>query len=170
MPFLGLCFGFQLAIVSFARNVLGLTRANSTEIDPETPDPVIDLLPEQRTVSELGGTMRLGGHDIYIKKPSRAYDVYGQPKIRERHRHRYELNQKYLQKLEQHGLRFSAFSDNGKRAEILELSNHPFFMGTQFHPEYISRPERPEPVYLAFVKACLMRSEAEGKKQMTVPA
>jgi CTP synthase len=170
IPFLGLCFGFQLAIVSFARNVLGLTRANSTEIDPETPDPVIHLLPEQRTVSDLGGTMRLGGHDIYIKKPSSAYDVYGQPKIRERHRHRYELNQRYLQKLEQHGLRFSAFSDNGRRAEILELKNHPFYMGTQFHPEYISRPERPEPIYLAFVKACLRRLEEEGKKQMTVPA
>ncbi len=170
LPFLGLCFGFQLATVSFARYVLGLTRANSTEIDPETPEPVIDLLPEQRAVSDLGGTMRLGGHDIYIKRSSAAYDVYGQSKIRERHRHRYELNQRYLQKLEQNGLRFSAFSDNGRRAEILELKNHPFYMGTQFHPEYISRPERPEPIYLSFVRACLKRSEEEGKKQLTVPA
>ena len=163
-PFLGLCFGFQLATVSFARNVLGLKRANSTEIDPETPDPVIDLLPEQREVSELGGTMRLGGHDIYIKRPSRAYETYGSEKIRERHRHRYELNQAYLHRLEERGLRFSAFSDRGRRAEIFELEEHPFYMGTQFHPEYISRPERPEPVYRAFVKACVDRSEMEGKR------
>ncbi len=166
LPFLGLCFGFQLATVSFARNVLGLRGANSTEIDPETPEPVIDLLPEQRTVSDLGGTMRLGGHDIYIKRPSSAFDIYGQSKIRERHRHRYEVNQRYLQKLEQNGLRFSAFSDNGRRAEILELKNHPFYMGTQFHPEYISRPERPEPVYVAFVRACAQRAEGINREDM----
>ncbi|TLY00504.1 MAG: hypothetical protein E6K95_08340 [Thaumarchaeota archaeon] len=164
LPFLGLCFGFQLATVSFARSALGLKSANSTEIDPETPDPVIDLLPEQREVSELGGTMRLGGHDVYIKRPSRAYEIYGSEKIRERHRHRYELNQAYLPRLEEKGLRYSAFSDGGRRAEIFELEEHPFYMGTQFHPEYISRPERPEPVYRAFVKACVDRSEMEGKR------
>ena len=164
LPFLGLCFGFQLATVSFARSALGLKRANSTEIDPETPDPVIDLLPEQREVSELGGTMRLGGHDLYIKRPSRAYEIYGSEKIRERHRHRYELNQAYLQRLEEKGLRYSAFSDGGRRAEIFELEEHPFYVGTQFHPEYVSRPERPEPVYRAFVKACVDRSEMEGKR------
>ncbi len=164
IPYLGLCFGFQLATVSFARHVLGLKKANTTEIDPESPEPIIDLLPEQRDVSELGGTMRLGGHDVLLKRPSRAYDIYGTEKIRERHRHRYELNQRYLPRLEENGLRFSAFSDEGRRAEILELEEHPFYMGTQFHPEYISRPEKPEPVYQAFVKACVERSQLEGKK------
>ncbi len=166
IPFLGLCFGFQLATVSFARNVLGFTKANSTEIDPDTTDPVIGLLPEQRAVSDLGGTMRLGGHDIFIKRPSRAFDTYGVSKIRERHRHRYELNQKYMQKLEQSGLIFSAFSDNGKRAEILELRNHPFYMGTQFHPEYISRPERPEPIYVAFVRVCAARADRLNREDV----
>jgi len=169
IPYLGLCFGFQLATISFARHILGLKKANSTEIDPGTPDPLIDLLPEQREVSELGGTMRLGGHDVILKKPSRAYDIYGTDRIRERHRHRYELNQKYLSRLEEKGLRYSAFSDNGRRAEILELEEHPFYIGTQFHPEYVSRPERPEPVYQSFVKACVERSFTEGKK-VEVPA
>ncbi|HXW37397.1 MAG TPA: CTP synthase [Nitrososphaerales archaeon] len=159
IPYLGLCFGFQLASISFARHVLGLKRANSVEIDPETPYPVVDLLPEQRAVSDLGGTMRLGGHDIFLKKPSRAYDVYGSEKIRERHRHRFELNQKFLEKFEEAGLHYTAFSDDGKRAEILELDDHPFYMASQFHPEYISRPENPEPLYVAFTRACLERQE-----------
>ncbi|MGA2665327.1 MAG: CTP synthase, partial [Nitrososphaerales archaeon] len=147
IPLLGLCFGFQLSIVSFARHVLGLGGANSTEIDPQTPDPVIDLLPEQRTVSDLGGTMRLGGHDISLLRPSLAFDVYGRKTIRGRHRHRFELNQDYAERLEEAGMHFSAFSDGGRRAEILEVRDHPFYMGTQFHPEYLSRPEAPEPVF-----------------------
>jgi CTP synthase len=157
IPFIGLCFGFQLASVAFARHVLGLKDANSTEIEPATKHPVIDLLPEQRKVSELGGTMRLGGHDVYIKRPSRAFQIYHRTKIRERHRHRFELNQKYLRKFEENGMHYTAFSDSGRRAEIMELEGHPFYMGTQFHPEYISRPERPEPVYVAFVAACAER-------------
>lgn len=168
IPYLGLCYGFQLASVSFARHVLGLKGANSSEIDQETPHPVIDLLPEQKSVSELGGTMRLGGHDVYLKKPSRAFDIYGTEKIRERHRHRYELNQKYLARFEEKGLRYSAFSDNGRRAEILELDDHPFYMGTQYHPEYISRPERPEPIYVAFVKACAARAEALNRAEVKI--
>jgi len=155
IPLLGLCFGFQLSIVSFARNVLGLKKANSTEIDLVTPDPVIDLLPEQRSVSDLGGTMRLGGHDISVLKPSLAFDVYGKTTIRGRHRHRFELNQSYMEKFEENGMHFSAFSDGGRRAEILELKEHPFFMGTQYHPEYCSRPEAPEPIFVAFMKAAL---------------
>ena len=158
LPFLGLCYGFQLASVSFARHALGLARANTTEVDPHTPHPVIDLLPEQRKVSDLGGTMRLGGHDVFLEKPSHAFAIYGERKIRERHRHRYELNQAYLKKFEQKGMRYTAFSDRGRRAEIMELEGHPFYMGTQFHPEYISRPERPEPIYVAFVTACAKRS------------
>ncbi|MDV3292663.1 MAG: CTP synthase [Nitrososphaerales archaeon] len=160
LPFLGLCFGFQLATVAFARNALGLKRANSSEIDPETPHPVIHLLPEQRKVSELGGTMRLGGHDIFLKRPSRAFSIYHRTKIRERHRHRFELNQRYLKRFEEKGLHYSAFSDGGRRAEILELGGHPFYMGTQFHPEYVSRPEKPEPIYAAFLAACVKRAES----------
>jgi CTP synthase len=158
VPFLGLCFGFQLASVSFARHVLGLTDANTTEVDPATRNPIIDLLPEQREVTDLGGTMRLGGHDVFIKKPSRAFEIYRTSKIRERHRHRFELNQKYLKKFEEKGMRYTAFSDNGRRAEVLELEGHPFYMGTQYHPEYISRPERPEPIYVAFIEACAKRA------------
>lgn len=158
IPFLGLCYGFQLASVSFARHVLGLRGANTTEVDPSTPHPVIDLLPEQREVTDLGGTMRLGGHDVHIKRPSRAYDIYQTNKIRERHRHRFELNQTYLKRFEEKGMRYTAFSDNGRRAEIMELEGHPFYMGTQYHPEYISRPERPEPIYVAFIEACVERS------------
>ena len=167
IPLLGLCFGFQLSIVSFARNVLGLEKANSTEIDLATPDPVIDLLPEQRTVSDLGGTMRLGGHDISILKPSMAFDVYGTTGIRGRHRHRFELNQSYIERFEENGLHFSAFSDGGRRAEILELRGHPFFMGTQYHPEYCSRPEAPEPIFLAFMKAA---RENDGEERVRVAA
>ena len=164
IPFLGLCYGFQLASVSFARHVLGLRGANTTEADPDTPYPVIDMLPEQRVVTDLGGTMRLGGHDVFIKKPSRAFDIYKAERIRERHRHRYELNQKFLSKFEEHGMRYTAFSDNGRRAEILELDNHPFYMATQYHPEYVSRPERPEPIYVAFVAACVRRAKSAGRE------
>ena len=158
IPFLGLCYGFQLASVAFARHALGLRAANTTEADPATPHPIIDLLPEQREVSDLGGTMRLGGHDISIKKPSRAYDIYRTDKIRERHRHRFEFNQAYLKRFAEKGMKYTAFSDNGRRAEIMELDGHPFYMATQYHPEYISRPERPEPMYVAFVEACTKRA------------
>lgn len=168
IPFLGLCFGFQLASVAFARHVLGFGDANTTEVDPDTGHPVIDLLPEQRKVSELGGTMRLGGHDVFIKRPSRAYEIYRRLKIRERHRHRFELNQKYLNRFEENGMHYTAFSDSGKRAEIMELDEHPFYMGTQFHPEYVSRPERPEPVYVAFVSACARRARGRtGEREKT---
>jgi CTP synthase len=163
-PLLGLCFGFQLSIVSFARNVLGMKEANSTELDLHTPDPVVDLLPEQKGISNMGGTMRLGGHDISVLRPSKAYEVYRSKTVRGRHRHRFELNQSYMEKLEDAGMHFSAFSDGGRRAEILELKEHPFFMGTQYHPEYSSRPEYPEPVFLAFMKAAIEEREGRGKK------
>ncbi len=164
IPFLGLCYGFQLASVSFARHVLLLEGANTTEADPATPHPVIDLLPEQREVTDLGGTMRLGGHDVFIRRPSKAFEIYQTEKIRERHRHRFELNQAYLKKFEEKGMKYTAFSDKGRRAEILELEGHPFYMATQYHPEYISRPERPEPIYVAFVEACVKRSKQAQKE------
>jgi len=157
IPYLGLCFGFQMAIVSFARHVLGLLDANSTELNPQTKNPVIDLLPEQKLVKDLGGSMRLGGHDIEIKDGTMASRIYQKPQIRERHRHRYELNQTYLSEFEKAGMHFTAFSDGGKRTEILEIREHPFYFATQFHPEYISRPGRPEPSYYNFVKAAASR-------------
>jgi len=160
IPYLGLCFGFQMAIVSFARHVLGLVDANSTELNPHTKNPVIDLLPEQKLVKDLGGSMRLGGHDIEITDGTMASRIYQRQMIRERHRHRYELNQSYLPTFEKAGMHFTAFSDSGKRTEILEIREHPFYFATQYHPEYISRPGRPEPSYFNFVKAAASRKVA----------
>ncbi len=157
IPYLGLCFGFQMAIVSFARNVLGLIDANSTELNPTTVNPVIDLLPEQKLVKDMGGSMRLGGHDISIVDGTLASRIYQKQMIRERHRHRYEFNQRYLSQFEKAGMRFSGFSDNGRRTEILEILDHPFYFATQYHPEYISRPGKPEPTYFNFIKACASR-------------
>ncbi len=158
VPYLGLCFGFQLAVVEFARNVLGLEEANSTEVDPSTPHPVIDLLPEQRGLKELGGTMRLGAQEVVIEKGTKAFQIYGSERISERHRHRYEVNPDYLPLLTSGNLVFSGKSPDGKRMEILELPDHPFFLATQFHPEFKSRPTRPAPVFSAFIKAALDRA------------
>ncbi len=157
IPFLGLCFGFQLAVVAVARS-MEMKKANSTELDAKTPYPVIDILPEQKKVSELGGTMRLGAHDIRVSRGTGAFQIYGREKIRERHRHRFEVNPKYIGKLTKGGLKFSGKSLDGRRMEILELTGHPFFMATQFHPEFKSRPEKPSPIFEAFVRA------AVGKK------
>ncbi|MHB1909164.1 MAG: CTP synthase [Nitrososphaerales archaeon] len=157
IPYLGLCFGFQMAIVAFARHVLGHVDANSTELNETTASPVIDLLPEQKAVKDLGGSMRLGGHDIYIVDGTLASRIYQSNTIRERHRHRYEFNQKFRDEFEKRGMRFSGYSDNGRRTEILEILDHPFYFATQFHPEYVSRPGKPEPSYLNFVKAAASR-------------
>jgi CTP synthase len=155
VPYLGICFGFQLAVVEFARNILGLDKANSSELDPDTPHPVIDILPEQKNIKQMGGTMRLGNIEIEIQKNTLAHKIYGKTKVDERHRHRYEVNPEYMDKFEAKGLKFSAKSDGGKRMEILELQGHPYFLATQFHPEFKSRPMRPSPVFDAFVKASL---------------
>jgi CTP synthase len=155
IPFLGLCFGFQMATIAFARYVLGWDDANSTEIDPSTSHPVVDLLPEQKAITELGATMRLGGHEITIKQGTLARKIYGKEKIVRRHRHRYEINPEFRPELEKKGLIFSAFSDNGRRAEILEYPKNKFYLGTQYHPEYSSRPGRPEEAFLHFVKSML---------------
>ncbi|MGC8816915.1 MAG: glutamine hydrolyzing CTP synthase [Candidatus Hadarchaeum sp.] len=162
IPFLGLCFGFQLAVVEFARSA-GLKSANSTEIDPRTPYPVIDLLPEQKKVSEMGGTMRLGAQEVRIAKGSLAFRIYGKERISERHRHRYEVNPRYIERLTKKGLRFSGKSVDGRRMEILELPGHKFFLATQFHPEFKSRPGKPAPVFDAFVKAALERAKLAVK-------
>ncbi len=153
IPFLGICFGFQLATVSFARHVAGLEGANSTELDPGTPHPVVYLMPEQRGVEGLGGTMRLGEHAIDIVPGTIAHRIYGTDRIFRRHRHRYEVNVDYLPRLREAGLVFSAFSDSGRRAEVLELPDHPFFMATQYHLEFSSRPWEPEPLFRAFLLA-----------------
>ena len=153
VPFLGLCLGFQMAVVEHARNVLGLADAHSAELDPDTPHPVIDLLPDQYETEDMGGTMRLGAHETDIEPGTLAADVYGADSCTERHRHRYEVNPEYIDELEADGLRFSGRADN--RMEILERDDHPFFFGTQAHPEFRSRPDRASPPFVAFVEAAL---------------
>ncbi len=155
IPFLGVCFGFQLAVVEFARNVLGYEDANSTELHPSTSAPVIDLLPEQRDVTDKGGTMRLGAQKIIIDSNSLAYRVYGRREIYERHRHRYEVNPEYIDEFEKHGLHFSGRDESGTRMEIFELKDHIFYMGSQFHPEFKSRPLKPSPLHLMLVKKAI---------------
>ncbi|MEM3573508.1 MAG: gamma-glutamyl-gamma-aminobutyrate hydrolase family protein, partial [Nitrososphaeria archaeon] len=162
IPYLGLCFGLQLAVVSFARHVLGYKGANSTEIDPNTPYPVIDLLPEQKEIDKLGGTMRLGGHNIILKDGTLAFRLYGKNVIRERHRHRYEINPKYWNVLQEAGMVFSGFSEDMRRVEIIELKDHPFYMASQYHPEFVSRPGKPDPIFRGFVEASLMRRKSIG--------
>ncbi len=155
VPLLGICFGFQLTVVEFARNVLGLPGANSSELNPETKYPVIDLLPEQVGLVDKGGTMRLGDIKVRIKPGTVAHELYGKDEVVERHRHRYEVNPTYIDQIEKYGMRFSATDESGTRMEILELKDHPFFMGSQFHAEFISRPERPSVLHEALVRAAL---------------
>ncbi len=160
VPFLGLCLGMQCAVIEFARNVCGLEKANSSEFDPHTPHPVIDLLPEQREKRDKGGTMRLGAHPCKLVKGTLAYQCYGQELIWERHRHRYEFNNDYREFLEEKGLVVSGFSPDGKLVEIIELPRevHPFFIGTQFHPEFQSRPTAPHPLFAAFVREAILHN------------
>jgi CTP synthase len=153
IPYLGICFGFQLAAVAFGRHVCGLTNANSTEIAPHTENPVIDLLPEQKTVSNLGGSLRLGSHEIIVEENTMAFKLYKSTKIHKRHRHRFEFNQKYLDMFSSKGMKFSGHSDNKKRMEVLEIPNHKFYLGVQYHPEFSSRPGYPEESFEAFIRA-----------------
>ena len=165
IPFLGICYGFQLAVVEFARNVCGLEDASSTEVNPETTNPVIDLMPEQRGVEYKGATMRLGAHKIIVKKNTLAYTLYGTGEIYERHRHRWEVNRDYWGVLQKHGLVFSGKSPDGRRIEILELPDKFFFFASQFHGEFKSRPNRPDPEYYGFVRACLDRKLGKTKPE-----
>ena len=153
MPFLGICLGMQMAVIEFARNVLHLEKANSTEMDPSTPHPVIDLMEEQKEIKDMGGTMRLGSWECSIEKGSIAHDVYQSNKILERHRHRYEYNNNYAEELEAAGLKSTGVNPKTKLVEIVEISDHPWFVGVQYHPEYKSTVANPHPLFVAFVKA-----------------
>jgi CTP synthase len=158
IPYLGICLGMHVAVSEFSRHVLGLEGANSTEMDPETPHPVIDLLPEQKQVEDLGGTMRLGAQAVEVVEGTRARDAYGEPVVHERHRHRYEVNNQYRPRLVEAGLVVSGTFQEGRLVEIVELSDHPWFVASQFHPEFKSRPTRPAPLFRDFVGAALERS------------
>jgi CTP synthase len=155
IPFLGLCLGLQLAVIEYARNVVGLKDANSTEFDPSTKHPVVDIMAEQKEIKQKGGTMRLGLSPAKLKHNSLLAKIYGRTEIAERHRHRYEVNPKYIEKLEKSGLVFSGTSTDGRFVEFLELPGHPFFVATQAHPEFSSKPLSPNPLFKAFVQACL---------------
>ncbi|ASS89536.1 CTP synthase [Aeribacillus pallidus] len=155
IPFLGICLGMQVASIEFARNVLGLKGANSSEIDPNTPYPIIDLLPEQKEVEDLGGTLRLGLYPCKLKEGTKAYEAYDDEVIYERHRHRYEFNNEFRQQMEEAGFVFSGTSPDGRLVEIIELQDHPWFVASQFHPEFTSRPTRPQPLFREFIHASL---------------
>ena len=157
IPFFGICFGMQLACIEFARHVCGLDRANSTEIDPTTPHPVVDLMPDQRGVTDKGATMRLGAYPCVLKAGTKAAEAYGALEISERHRHRWEVNNNYRDTLERHGMVLSGLSPDGRLVEMIELPQHPYFVACQFHPEFKSRPSAPHPLFARFVKAALER-------------
>ncbi|WP_277586931.1 CTP synthase [Psychrobacillus antarcticus] len=153
VPFLGICLGMQLATVEFARSILELEGAHSTELDPTTPHSIIDLLPEQKDVEDLGGTLRLGLYPCKLTPGSKAHQAYGEELVYERHRHRYEFNNEYREQFEAAGFVFSGTSPDGRLIEIIELPDHPFFVASQFHPEFVSRPQRPQPLFRDFIKA-----------------
>lgn len=155
IPFLGICLGMQMAVIEFARNVLGMQDANSTEMDPDTPNPVIDLMKEQKNITQMGGTMRLGAWSCALKEGSTVFEVYDKPIISERHRHRYEYNNEYAEKLEEAGLKATGVNPETGLVEIIEIPAHPWFVGVQYHPEYKSTVANPHPLFVAFVKAAL---------------
>jgi CTP synthase len=160
IPYLGICLGMQIAVVEFARHVCGMDGANSAEFDPETPYPVVDLLPEQKEVSDLGGTMRLGADPVKLHEGTRAREIFDEAVIYKRHRHRYEVNNQLRRRLEDEGLITSGTSPDERLVEVIELSEHPFFVASQFHPEFNSRPTRPEPLFREFVGAAAERAAA----------
>ena len=162
IPFFGICLGLQCAAIEFARDVLGLERANSSEFDPATPDPVIDIMREQTSVTDKGGTMRLGAYEAVLKEGTISRACYQQEHVQERHRHRYEFNPEYRDRFEEAGMRVAATSPDGRLTEILELSGHPWFVGVQFHPEFRSHFLSPHPLFTGFVKACLENASSSS--------
>ena len=159
VPFFGICLGMQCAVVEFCKNVLGIKNANSTEVDPKTKEPVIDLMPEQKKITLKGGTMRLGSYACKISKNTLSHKAYGKSDISERHRHRYEFNNAYLERIESAGLMATGKNPDSGLVEIVELKDHPFFVGVQYHPELKSTVENPHPLFVAFIKAALVNSE-----------
>ena len=155
IPFFGICLGMQSAVIEYARNVLGLRNANSTEMDSKTSNPVIDLMNEQKEVTKKGGTMRLGTYDCYLKNNTNAYNAYKNNNIKERHRHRFEFNNKYKNDLEQAGLIATGINKNKNLVEIIEIAQHPWFVGVQFHPEFKSTVDNPHPLFCGFIDACI---------------
>jgi len=162
IPYLGICLGMHVAVSEFARHVAGMDGANSTEMDPETPFPVIDLLPEQKEIEDLGGTMRLGAQAVELEEGTRTREIYDDPVVHERHRHRYEVNNQYRQQLVDAGLVVSGTFQEGRLVEIVELPDHPWFVASQFHPEFKSRPTRPAPLFREFVGAAAERKRARS--------
>jgi CTP synthase len=168
IPYLGICLGMHVAVSEFARNVVGLDGANSTEMDPETPFPVIDLLPEQKGIEDLGGTMRLGARAVEVGEGTRARELYGDGVIFERHRHRYEVNNLFRERLVEAGLVVSGTFEEGRLVEMVELPDHPWFVASQFHPEFKSRPTRPAPLFDGFVSAALDRARMRAGQHVAV--
>ncbi|WP_058485879.1 CTP synthase [Defluviitalea phaphyphila] len=159
VPYFGICLGMQCAVIEFARNVVGLKEAHSSELNPNTPYPVIDLMPEQKDIDDLGGTMRLGAYPCKVIKDTFAYNAYGEDLIYERHRHRYEFNNEYRQELIEKGLIIAGLSPDDRLVEMIEIKDHPWFVGVQFHPEFLSRPNRPHPLFRDFIKAAIKYKE-----------
>ena len=170
IPYFGICYGFQWAVTEFARNVCGLAGADSTEVDPDAPHKVIYKLQDLLGVEDMGGTMRLGSYSCQLKPGSRAAGIYGVPEVRERHRHRYEFNQAYLETVERHGLVVSGTTPDGKFVEIAELPGHPWFVAVQYHPEFKSKPLAPHPLFKDFVRASLERHQARASEGAAVEA
>ncbi len=155
IPFFGICLGMQCAVIEFARNVLKIKDAASAEMNSKTKNPIIDLMEAQKNITEMGGTMRLGAYDCIIKKNSKAFNAYGKTKIKERHRHRYEFNNKYKAQFEKAGMMASGVNPDTNLVEIVELANHPWFVGVQYHPELRSTVLNPHPLFVKFIKAAL---------------
>jgi CTP synthase len=170
IPYLGICLGMHVAVSEFARHVVGLEGANSTEMDPETPYPVIDLLPEQKEIEDLGGTMRLGAQAVELAEGTRTREIYGEAVIHERHRHRFEVNNHLRPQLIEHGLVVSGTFQEGRLVEVIELPGHPWFVASQFHPEFKSRPTRPAPLFREFVGAALERNRLRDAVPLQAPA
>ncbi len=168
IPYLGLCLGMQTAVIEFARNVAAMKEANSTEFDPKTPYPVIDLMPDQHNVVLKGGTMRLGRYPCKIEADTKARAVYGEEEISERHRHRYEVNNNLREQLHEHGMVFSGLSPDGNLVEMIEIPSHPYFLACQFHPELKSRPDRPHPLFVGFVEAMIADKASTGSNKQRV--
>ena len=165
LPYFGICYGLHMATIEFARNVLGLAGANSTEIDGETPHPVIDLMPGQKGV-DMGGTMRLGLWPCWLEPGTKAAMAYGESHVSERHRHRFEVNNQYRSQMEDAGFIASGISRDANLVEIMELRDHPFFMGVQFHPEFRSRPNRPHPIFRDFIAAAIDRLPEGAQREL----